>query len=341
MRLAPRCNSSRGRTSSSPAKAAAGHFDLKHHAILFISAMDASWIPNGLTHSIPSAVPPPSSSNSGAPSRTRCPRLSDDVCCSLHQLPGSPPLRLHMSPRNLGCINGRRRQSRRIRVREDAGRFTYVPAPLARWRPAQRLPGNPFRESGPPANMAKLILLRQKVCSARFRPLQLPSHRSADSDEQPTTKKLLTFTPGVTIIQCSTVTTKNVLDALWEALLRETAPLTCLIYSPSPSYLTTTDNLLRVAMLFIGIPGREATGFSFLLRSAITLSRPPFDIPQHGTNRLTCKLVHNMDHINIHGPNPRPLTRKSRRFVSKPGDKDALSLLHHWLGFLPSGSTPC
>ncbi len=24
-------------------------------------------------------------------------------------------------------------------------------------------PGNPFRESGPPANMAKLILLRQKV----------------------------------------------------------------------------------------------------------------------------------------------------------------------------------
>jgi hypothetical protein len=203
-------------------------------------------------------------------------------------------------------------------------------------------PGNPFRESGPPANMAKLILLRQKVCSARFRPLQPPSRRSADSDEQPATKELLTFTPGVTIIQCSTVTTKNVLDALWEALLRETAPLTCLIYTPSPSYLTTTDSLLRVAMLFTGIPGREATGIYFLLRCTMALSRPPpFDLPRHGTNRLTCKLVHNMGHINIHGPNPLPLTRKSRRFVSKPGDKDTLSFLHHRLGFLPHRSTPC
>jgi len=34
------------------------------------------------------------------------------------------------------------------------------------------LPGNPFRETGPPANMAKLILLRHKV---RCRPSRLRS----------------------------------------------------------------------------------------------------------------------------------------------------------------------
>ncbi|KAF5333338.1 hypothetical protein D9611_002265 [Ephemerocybe angulata] len=35
---------------------------------------------------------------------------------------------------------------------------------------------NPVRESGPPANMAKLILLRQKVCINRSPQFPPPSH---------------------------------------------------------------------------------------------------------------------------------------------------------------------
>ncbi|PPQ92398.1 hypothetical protein CVT25_008748 [Psilocybe cyanescens] len=34
---------------------------------------------------------------------------------------------------------------------------------VASLSPSLRLPGNPFRETGPPANMAKLILLRHKI----------------------------------------------------------------------------------------------------------------------------------------------------------------------------------
>lgn len=43
----------------------------------------------------------------------------------------------------------------------------------------QILQGNPFRETGPPANMAKLILLRHKVRAIRFAtPTQLLTHPS-------------------------------------------------------------------------------------------------------------------------------------------------------------------
>jgi hypothetical protein len=45
----------------------------------------------------------------------------------------------------------------------------------------QTLQGNPFRETGPPANMAKLILLRHKVRAIRFAtptPTQLLTHPS-------------------------------------------------------------------------------------------------------------------------------------------------------------------
>lgn len=55
---------------------------------------------------------------------------------------------------------------------------------------SQILQGNPFRETGPPANMAKLILLRHKVRSIHLVPTQLltqPSRfkRATESDVVP------------------------------------------------------------------------------------------------------------------------------------------------------------
>lgn len=45
-----------------------------------------------------------------------------------------------------------------------ASRTSNSISQLCLFRP-QPSTGNPFRESGPPANMAKLILLRHKVCT--------------------------------------------------------------------------------------------------------------------------------------------------------------------------------
>lgn len=56
---------------------------------------------------------------------------------------------------------------------------------------SQTLQGNPFRETGPPANMAKLILLRHKVRAIRFatptQPLTNPSRfkRAIGNDVAP------------------------------------------------------------------------------------------------------------------------------------------------------------
>jgi hypothetical protein len=57
--------------------------------------------------------------------------------------------------------------------------------------------GNPFRESGPPANMAKLILLRHKVLRFNHTFTAEIDDISADPDNQPEATKLFTYAPYI------------------------------------------------------------------------------------------------------------------------------------------------
>ncbi|KAJ6539027.1 hypothetical protein B0H19DRAFT_960642 [Mycena capillaripes] len=87
---------------------------------------------------------------------------------------------------------------------------------------------NPFREQGPPANMAKLILLRHKV---RHDPSQFfgerPYQACTDPDHEPKTTQLLAVSPAPTGMQHPVVVTPAVfsVDAFWQGFRRETVPL--------------------------------------------------------------------------------------------------------------------
>ncbi|EFI27748.1 hypothetical protein CC1G_14671 [Coprinopsis cinerea okayama7 len=85
----------------------------------------------------------------------------------------------------------------------------------------------PFRETGPPANMAKLILLRHKVGNPPHKDNDcgLKQKLSPDPNKQQETTQLLAFTPGVTKLHGRSATTQKSLDALWQTLCWETPPL--------------------------------------------------------------------------------------------------------------------
>lgn len=75
------------------------------------------------------------------------------------------PLRLHIHAKSLAFYHVHWRVPRCSWIWFGFGCFTYVFfffIPLL-YLSCKKL-GNPFRETGPPANMAKLILLRHKVC---------------------------------------------------------------------------------------------------------------------------------------------------------------------------------
>ncbi|TFK29240.1 hypothetical protein FA15DRAFT_582637 [Coprinopsis marcescibilis] len=138
---------------------------------------------------------------------------------------------------------------------------------------------NPFRETGPPANMAKLILLRHKVSlflSALF-VQECPEQSKLDPDEQQETTQPFAFTPGVTNIRRCSTTTKNVLDAFQQTIRRKAMPMTprLLSYSRHPTLrgflslllyplcqdsrdcvqLCSTHAYHRLALDFMSMPG--------------------------------------------------------------------------------------
>jgi len=92
----------------------------------------------------------------------------EDVGSNDFELCGRSALRLHLYASSLAVYHVFGRDSRRSRSWFGPRRFACVLfLPFLISNVSDTVAGNPFRETGPPANMAKLILLRHKVSPTR------------------------------------------------------------------------------------------------------------------------------------------------------------------------------
>ena len=100
--------------------------------------------------------------------------------------------------------------------------FYFIPLPQS-----YKILGNPFRESGPPANMAKLILLRHKVGQSNHFLPSVISSLNPDSNYKQKAALCLPFTTGSTKLSHPLAfEPKVLLDALWKTLWRKATSLT-------------------------------------------------------------------------------------------------------------------